>query len=277
MKNGTAFTYVNEWRDMNKSSSRTLEILEYFAGLNGGSAGVSEVSRIMDLPKSSTFALLNTMEEQGYLEYATPEKKNFRLGMRSYHMGMTIVRQMDIGNTTKQILEKLHRDTEQTVFYAKLQDDKVIFIDKLEKNGAVRLSLDIGSQGKMHLTAAGKAMAASMTDDEVVERLGSGCYEVHTVSSINTWHKLKQELEQIRQNGYATEICEDNPYTYAMAASVLNQEGHTEAAVEVAMLAVDWENTDLGMLAAQVMQAAQKISEINGFSKINTKGDGYEN
>ncbi len=38
---------------MNKSSGRTLEILEYFVALEGKSVGVSEISRAMQLPKSS--------------------------------------------------------------------------------------------------------------------------------------------------------------------------------------------------------------------------------
>lgn len=242
-----------------------MEILEYFVALHGESAGVSEVSRAMQLPKSSTHALLATMVEEGFLTYTTEKEKRFRLGRRSFRMGLAIVSQLHTADTTHQILEELFTVTEHTVLLAKPQHDKVVFADKVEGRGAVRLSLEIGSQGCYHLTAAGKAIAAEMTEDSLVERIGSGCYECHTERSINTWFRFQHALKRIGQMGYAEEICENDPYTCALAAAYFDKDGNVEGAVEVAMLSVDWENTDKETLAQHVLHAAREISTLNGF------------
>lgn len=250
---------------MNKSSGRTLEILEYFVALEGKSVGVSEISRAMQLPKSSTHALLTTMAEEGFLAYTTETEKRFRLGRRSFRLGLSIVNQMHTADATHQILEELFAATEHMVLLAKPQHDKIIFVDKVEGGGAVRLLLEIGSQGCYHLTAAGKAIAAEMTEDSLVERLGSGCYESHTERSLNTWFRFQHALKQVRQIGYADEICENDPYTCALAAAYFDRNGNVAGAIEVAMLSVDWANTDRETLAQNVIHAAREISSLNGF------------
>ena len=249
---------------MNKAAIKTLEILEYLSALPQGGAGISEISRALDLPKSSVSEILYTLLYKDYVQYDNEPMKTFRLGLKAAQLGFSVIGRMDVLKAAHPMLEQLHTETGYTVLLTVENNGRALIIDKLEQRSAVQLSAVVGSAYPMHLTAAGKAILAMHTWEEVLSIVGEGCYEVRTVHSISNQYSLQTALAKVREQGYAEENLEENEYTCSIAAPIFDHSGKVCAAVSVSLLASDCEKTDFDCLIGKVLRCAKHISAAMG-------------
>ena len=247
---------------MNKSAARAVDILEYLASAERGGrpAGISEISRDLDIPKSSVFDCVYTLLEKGFLQYAGEDQKTFSLGMKTAQLGFSAMRQFDTARIAAEELTALREKTGQTVFLCAERGGSLIVISKTREVGPVRFAVMVGSELAFHLTAPGKAMLAAMPDEEWKRLVGTGCYPTHTANSLGNAFLLERELKKIRQQGYAVENYEDNNSTFAVAAPVYDYNDTVTAAVSVSLFRADAELADVPALADAVMKSALRIS-----------------
>ncbi|MBQ8508724.1 MAG: IclR family transcriptional regulator [Clostridia bacterium] len=244
---------------MNKSIARAGQILDFFAE-TGRPAGISEIARLLDIPKSSASDCLYSLAEAGYLRIDDPARKTFALGQASARLGYAAMREYGVVRLARPELEKLCRKFGQTVFLAVPEGDRVTVMDKTEPPGRVQLILRVGDRFDMHMTAAGKAMLAAMSDEAVGDLLGTGCYAVHTSASIPTYSQLCRELAAIRERGWAAENFEENSSIYGIAAPIYDCCDRVAAAISVPILKSDLPSCDIDAIAGAVMSASLRVS-----------------
>lgn len=75
---------------MNNSALRTILILEYVAN-SKKPPGISELSRELDIPKSSVFDIVHILLEKGFLENDNEELKTFKIGLRVFQIGSVYI------------------------------------------------------------------------------------------------------------------------------------------------------------------------------------------
>ena len=248
--------------DMNKSAARAVEILEYLASAERGGrpAGISEISRDLDIPKSSVFDCVYTLLEKGFLQCVGENQKNFSLGLKAAQLGFSAMRQFDIARIAAEELTALREKTGQTVLLCAERGGSLIVISKTRESGPVRFAVTVGSELPFHMTAAGKAILAAMPDEDWKRLIGTGCYSTHTANSISNAFLLERELKKIRRDGYAVENYEENNSTFAVAAPIYDYNDNVTAAVSVSLFRVDAEQTDISALAQAVTESALRIS-----------------
>lgn len=182
-----------------KSAYRALDVLE---AMSAGPATLSELSRLLGIPKSSLHGLLRTLTERGWVA-TTESGHQFRLGLRALQVGTRFVDEDEVVAQVAPSLDRLAAATGETVQQARLDGAQVVYLAKRDSAHPVRLISSIGSRLPAHATGLGKALLAARDDETVRGLLGSPPYPALTARTVRTWESLQAELAEVRARGYA--------------------------------------------------------------------------
>src|SRR4051794_32542162 len=140
--------------------------------------GISNLAKRLGLAKSTVHRLASTLIEAGMLEQNT-ENGRYRLGLSLFELGSLVRRKMDVSSEAKPYLKLLREKTGETVHLAILDHASVLFINNLESEHAVRMSVNVGVRAPAHCTAVGKALLA-FQPPELLEDIVRGALESST-------------------------------------------------------------------------------------------------
>jgi len=90
-----AYTNEGDVMKLNRSVDRAIEIIELIAS-SDKSLGITEISNILDIPKSSTFDIVYTLVDRGFLEVADERLRTFKLGIKIFTIGATFLRKTNL-------------------------------------------------------------------------------------------------------------------------------------------------------------------------------------
>jgi DNA-binding IclR family transcriptional regulator len=181
-----------------KSAYRALDVLEAIAA---GPASLSELSRMLDIPKSSLHGLMRTLTERGWVT-ATPGGARFRLGLRALQVGTRFVDEDEVVAQVGPSLDRLAAATGETVQQARLDGDRVVYVAKRDTTHPVRIISSIGTRLPAHATALGKALLATRSDDEVRAVLRPPLAAL-TARTLVDPDDLLADLARVREHGWA--------------------------------------------------------------------------
>jgi len=186
-----------------QSVERAFSILELFEKTGCTEHSLKEIAQALDLNKSTTFGLVNTLVGLGYLQQNADNQK-YTLGFKLLSFSNTVKVQNIIIRTVHPYLEQINRKYGETVHCAVRQGDGVIYVDKVEAAGSIHISTQIGTQNDLHCTGVGKCILAYLpTEDR--ERVLSGPLKTMTVNTITNSEQLRHEIDTVRRQGYATD------------------------------------------------------------------------
>ncbi len=216
--------------------------------------GVSELSRELGISKSSVHRILATLTDEGMLEQ-DPESGRYRLGLAMYDLAAAVPTQRDLHEAVLLPMTELRNRTGETVQVGVLDGIHVVYIERLDSPNTLRLFTDVGRRNEVHCTATGKALLAHLPADRrdrIVEELSLTKRTAYTITS---HRKFRQELDRIRDQGYAENRHESEVGVVSVAAPIRDTGGVTIAAISVAGPA---ERMD--PLRSQMAQAVQRAA-----------------
>lgn len=241
---------------------RALTILEYLA-LHEGEHGVRDLARSLSLSPSTTFRLLQTLTRMGFASY-NAETERYRVGMQLVQLGLAALSSFDLMRLAPQTLRKLSSETGETSFLAIVEDGEVVYLAKEEGRFAIQTWAQLGSRRPVHCTALGKAFLAAIPVENaiaILDRKGMPRYTRNTITDLTL---LLEELERIRQRGYALDREEVEDGLACIGAVVCDHAGAPVASVSLAGPAgrVLPHEEQYGAL---VVQATQQLSAALGY------------
>ena len=98
----------------NRSTIRTIEILRLIAGCQH-QLTITEISQTLNIPKSTTHQILQTLVELGVLEYS--KYRTYRLGIHFFEIALPAFANMDLRKEASPILEDLSSQTGRNGLY----------------------------------------------------------------------------------------------------------------------------------------------------------------
>ena len=152
-----------------RSVSHALDVIEQFFG-DADELGVTELSKRLKLHKNNIFRLLATLESRGYIEQ-NKATENYRLGLRSLHLGQAYVSRMGLLRQARPVMEALVKQVRESAYVAVARTGGMVPLDGLEADQPVRLVSTIGETLPLHATAVGKTHLAFASEDEARSRL----------------------------------------------------------------------------------------------------------
>ena len=183
-----------------RSVARTCAILRLIG--RSGDEGVTlvDVAGATELPKSSAHRYLQVLEGEGFIERDLRSSR-YRLGvgfmsLQSGHIDRLIQR-------TRPFLTRIRDQFDETVNLGMLVGHQIVYLDILESPRAMRLAARKGDTEGIHSTALGKVVAAKLPDRDVLELLRRTGMPRLTPYTITTPELFLQELQRVREAGYA--------------------------------------------------------------------------
>lgn len=186
--------------DLLKSVVRAFKIVDMLERNEGMT--VSELADAIDAPRSTAHIYLKTLREVGYV---IREDNEYQLGLRFLKHGGFVRHQFDIYQAAKSEVDDLARRTGEAVDFGTMENGKRVLVYKSEGPDVVTQKPVTGDYAHMHMTALGKAMLATLDDDQVVNIIEEQGMPKATQHTIDNQEDLLAELEQIREEGYSVE------------------------------------------------------------------------
>lgn len=151
-----------------KSALRVLTVLEHFAAASRP-ATLAQLSKQLDMPKSSCFALLETLRQAGYM-YWLGKDRGYYPTRRWRDLGERIASQDPILALAAPVLAELRDQLAETAILAKRDGSEVLYLDVAEPTQVLRFAAHAGQRKPLYSAASGRAMLG-LFDAEARRRL----------------------------------------------------------------------------------------------------------
>lgn len=198
-----------------KTSERVFDIIKLIKEMDD--PGVTTIAEELDISKSTVYLHLSTLEE---LEYIVHEGDSYRLSLRFLENGEHVRRNFDMAEVMQPALEHVADDTGEVTAVTVEEHGWCITIGVERGSRAVQIFDQIGRRTYLHAHAPGKAILASKSDEEVEEIIDLRGLPALTPETITDREQLFDELETIRDQGFALDRGEGAEGLYSVAAPI---------------------------------------------------------
>jgi len=147
-----------------RQAAYVLDMLEYFAQARRP-ATLAEIADHFGWPRSSTFNLLTTLAEKGYL-YEPRPRAGFYPTPRWLAMAKVIAEVEPLPEWMHALVVELATETGETTAIAAPAGTMAVFLDVEESPAAIRYFAKIGHRLPIHATASGRALLLQYTPEE---------------------------------------------------------------------------------------------------------------
>jgi DNA-binding IclR family transcriptional regulator len=235
---------------------RGLLILEYLAQSRRG-VTLSQLTRKLQLPRSTGHALLLTYQRTGYVQRCEKTGR-YCLGLRLQTLANLALGGTSLRTQAAPFLHQLMLDTGLTVHLAVMEDGEAILIDRVEASGAPHLATWVGRRMGLHCTALGKALIAELPPDVLDELIRKQGLMRHNENTIASRRALRLACENVQKLGYGIDDEEEEIGVRCIGAPVRNSAREVVAAISISGTKTQLEN--IPARAAQVMGVAAALS-----------------
>jgi DNA-binding IclR family transcriptional regulator len=214
----------------NSTADKVLDVLLLFEEA-WPELSADEICKLIDAPRSTTYRYIRTLRDKGFLEKSPTG--GFRLGPRLLQLGRIARSRLDISDIALPVMEDIARQTTETVMLTRLFGSNAVCVERVEGSQAVRISFDVGHVQLLHGGASSKILLAYV-DEETWDdhlRLPLERFTDYTVTDPDV---LKEQLREIRRQGYCVSESEVDLGARAVAVPIADARGRTIAALSTA-------------------------------------------
>jgi DNA-binding IclR family transcriptional regulator len=237
-----------------KTTEASFAVVHTIEDENG--ATFSELRSELDLPKSTLYYHLSTLEKLGYV---VKEDGVYQLGLRFLSHGENAKQKEPAFGVVSSKARDLADRIPEEISFATEENGRLIVVYH-DIGGSAMTDFQVGQYLYMHATANGKVLLSEMPEervDEIIDRWG---LPELTDNTITDRVELKEELEKVREQGYAINDEEQRKGLRSVGSPVTKPDGTV-----IGSLAVDgapFRLTDEHIEEHTVQQLSDTIDEI---------------
>ncbi len=227
---------------------------------------LSELAKASELSIGAIQRLTYTLENMGLLE-RDPLTKRFRIGSRMISLALSVTRNLELKKVAHPFIQALSDEIGEVVGLGAIEGDQIILVDIIHTRQVLNINMNIGAIIPPHATSTGKAILAHLSDqriEELVEGHGLTKFTSNTITSVKS---LKNELERVKELGFATAFDENTIGLTTIGAPIKNSDGEVNAAIAVFVHSMKIPKEKIiPSFKKKVVQAADQISLAMGYS-----------
>jgi len=255
LRYGQHVTHATETAPGVQSVDRALTILGILARL--GEAGVTEIAGELAVHKSTAFRLVATLESHGMVEQ-NEDRGKYRLGVGVLRLAGATTARLDVVQEARPVCRKLAADSGETVNIAVLSDRSALYLDQVAGQSALQSHNWVGQHIPLHATSNGKVLLSGLSGEEVDQRLPR--LPSYTPGTVTSRARLRRELAEVREQGYAVAVDELEVGLTAIAAPIRNAHGDVIASLSVSGPTFRLGETRVKELVPAVVDASDEVS-----------------
>lgn len=236
-----------------RTLERGLDVLDCFRH-DSARLSLTEISAKIGLNPSTTFRILATLEGRNYIKRDS-ETKKYQLGSQILYLLSPSLEAFDLRPIALPYMQQLHDIYNESVTLYVMLDGYRVCLDRIETTHGLRRVINIGDRLPLTRGAGGKVLLAWLPE-----------HQRNKLWSADPAIPLEQ-LEQVRQEGFACSISEREEGVAAIAAPIFDATGQVIAALSIAVPTVRITPEAIQAMIPDVVKTAENISLALGWKK----------
>lgn len=249
-------------RDPAPAVTRSIRLLEMLAD-SGRAMTLTELAGGLGLAKSSTANLCLALEAARMIDRGP---QGYRLGLRTAELGGAFAAQFNQVREFYAVCDASPVLRGELVQVALLDGADALYIARHEGSRSLRIGTPLGSRLPAALSATGRALLSTLTDDDVVDLLGpTATFPAVTAHSTRTLSGLLDRLAEARAQGWALDA--EESFAGIVGAAVALEgwaPGDPRLAIGVGIPFAEATPERIDLVAAALQDAARELT--NPFS-----------
>lgn len=238
--------------------TRAVQVLKAFS-FNDKELTLTELSKKLEISKSSMQRILNTLAGEGLLE-KDERSKTYKLGMELYFLGNLVEKNSHLLAITNEAMKELNARTGETITLNILHNNRRKCIAyELAKHELTTLSY-ISKESPLYAGASAKLLLANLSEitrEKIIEHIELVQLTEHTVKSKK---QLRDELKQIRNQGYAVTKSERVLGVCAISAPIKNRLNEVIASMTITIPLIRMDQSKTDQYVEMLLECTNKIS-----------------
>lgn len=210
-----------------------LEIMQFIAEKTEY-VGFKEICEAFNMPKSTTYNLLQTMTSMNFLQKNT-DNGRYTIGLKCFEVGNAYLALNPFYTRAKEVVESISLTCNETIHFATLDGTEVVYLYKFDSTQPLRIFSHIGKRIPAHATAIGKAILSGLSNEQLIALYPNKKLPVMTENTIFDRDVLFKQLEIIRKEGVAFEREESTPFIQCFGVPILSKQNNPVAGISISL------------------------------------------
>jgi DNA-binding IclR family transcriptional regulator len=213
---------------LTQTVSRALHIIGFVAERP---RGLGDVAEFLGVHKSTALRLLQTLEAEDFVRRDSSNR--YTLGFRVVTLAHQALDNLDLFSIAHPHLVTLASRLGNTFHLGQLIGREVVYLDKVEGPGAVKMYSMVGRTASLYTSGLGKAVLA-YTDDPLRHEMLAGLrLDRHTATTLTTLAELEEDLKRTRKRGWSEDNGEFEDFINCVAVPILDSRGSVHSALSM--------------------------------------------
>jgi IclR family transcriptional regulator, KDG regulon repressor len=235
-------------------------------GRNHEGINVADLSKAVGLHNSTTFHLVKTMAQLGYISQVR-DSKRYRIGSKLFTLAAGALEENTFLALATPVMETLTHETGEAAHFAIRSGNDIVVIARTAGSGLLQMVDRTGSQRPAHATALGKVLLSALNDAQIRQLLGNPPLRKYTSKTIVERDTLLRGIGEVRRKGIAYDDGEFDAEVRCVAVPVYDFAGRVVGAVGISGAIWRLSLQSLQGMAQQVRGAAGVISAQLGYNE----------
>jgi DNA-binding IclR family transcriptional regulator len=224
--------------------------------------GITEISKLMNLPKPTIHGLVQTLIEENFL-IQDKETRKYSLGLKIYELGIFLSGTLKINQIGGGVSQRLSKEIGQMARIGIWDRDRILITLNLfptVDDSFLFRQLGLGPRVPAYCTALGKAILSTFTDDELDEYLERVELKAYTASTITDPELIRKDLLDAQGRKLAFESEEYLTGLSCAAVPIFDDSGKATAALSISGVPGLFDDPDFKTMSNKLTQSAAEIS-----------------
>ncbi|WP_440009794.1 IclR family transcriptional regulator [Halomicrococcus sp. SG-WS-1] len=227
-----------------KATETAFAIIEGLEELDG--ARVTQLAEHLELANSTTHSHLATLYEMGYV---VQEGDEYQLASRFLKLGEAAKERKEAFDLIEPKVRELAEETEERCQFIVEEHGRGVYLHRETGSRAVWTDSGLGKRIHLHATAAGKVVLANLPEEQTNQILDQWGLPALTDNTITDRATLFDELDTIREQGFAVNREESTEGLRAVGVPIKDSSGRMVGALSVSgpshRMKGEWFNRDI--------------------------------
>lgn len=240
------------------AAERVADVLLAFSRADGA-LGVSMLARELSLSKAVTHRILQSLVSRGFVRFDAGARA-YRLGPSAAAIGAHALRQLDLRALAHDDLVALRDRTGETTTLSILAVDRRAYIEQVESEQSIRMTVELGRLHPLHAGASSRAILAFLPEADANRIIDAGLAPL-TDATIRDADALRDCLADVRDCGIATSRGERQSGAGSVAAPLFGFDQRVVGSISVCGPLARFDESTIAEFRPIVTATARRISE----------------
>ncbi|MBV8500122.1 MAG: IclR family transcriptional regulator [Paucibacter sp.] len=232
-----------------------------------------DLARRFELPRSTVFRLLTTLESMGFVE-RTDSGNEFRLGLAVLRLGFEYLASLPLNELGQPVLRRLSEEIAYPCNLVVRDGRSIVYIARVSPPSPASpfvSAVNVGTRLPAHATVLGRMLLADLSSAQLTALYPESELESYSTDTPRTVKDLGTLLQNDLQRGYVVGEGFYEPNISSIAAPVRDHSGHIVAALGVTINSGRFKDAQLDESRIQAMvesvrRAAAELSRLLNYA-----------